>query len=67
MDVKDLASHIDGRLDRIEGKLDNHLERIATVEATVHSVRGQVKTIVMAFMGIVAYLAKYIFDTLTSK
>ena len=62
VDHQELATHIDNRLDRIENKLDDHLERIAIVETSLRSIRGQVKLIIMAFMGAVAYVAKYIFD-----
>lgn len=32
MEINQLKDHIDTRLDLIEGKLDNHLERISKVE-----------------------------------
>lgn len=47
MDINQLKDHIDGRLDKIEYKLDDHLERIAKVETH----QTWLKTTVMAITG----------------
>lgn len=43
METIDLKNHIDDRMDKLEEKLDNHLERISKVEAEVHFLRGSIK------------------------
>lgn len=40
MNLNDLQSHLDSRLDRLEDKLDNHLERISRAETSIEWLRG---------------------------
>lgn len=40
MELNDLKEHLDSRLDKIEGKLDNHLERISKAETSIEWLRG---------------------------
>lgn len=44
---------IEQRLDRIEGKLDNHLERVAKVEEAVEGMRGHIRLILSAITAVV--------------
>lgn len=63
MDLNDFRVHIDGRLDKIENKLDGHLDRISTAETHVSWLKGHahiVTTIIIAAAGFfaVAFLTK---------
>ena len=49
---------IDKRLDRIEGKLDNHLERVSKLEEGLKSVRGYIKVGLSIMTAIVAGVIK---------
>jgi hypothetical protein len=39
----DLRDHLDARLDRIEGKLDSHLDRISKSEEAIVWLKGHVR------------------------
>lgn len=58
-DIQGLKAHIDTRLDKLEGKLDDHMQRITKVETEVSFLRGSIKyglTIVVTIVGsIVSY------------
>lgn len=57
MDMELLRTHLDQRLDKLEDKLDTHLERIARSEEAISWLKGHVKivtTIVLAGFGFVA-------------
>lgn len=43
MDLNDLREHLDGRLDKIEDKLNNHLERISKSETSIEWLKGHLK------------------------
>lgn len=43
MDISSLKEHLDSRLDKIEDKIDNHLERIAKAETSIEWIRGHIK------------------------
>lgn len=63
---RDLQEHIDSRFDRlddrlerVEGKLDDHLARLSRAEASVEWLRGHariVTTIILAVAGAIASL-----------
>ncbi len=65
MDIRDLRDHLDSRLDRVEGKLDSHLERIAKAETDLSWVRGHVKIVttvaVTVFTGMVGLIYRLLF------
>lgn len=69
-ELKELKAHIDARLDRIEGKMDNHLDRISQVEvetakqqAEISWVKGSMRlgiTILLTLIGsILSLYMKY--------
>lgn len=41
--MDDLRQHLDKRFDRIEQKLDNHLERISKAEESIIWMKGHLK------------------------
>lgn len=41
--MQDLKKHLDSRLDRIEGKIDQHLERISKAEESISWIKGHIK------------------------
>lgn len=43
METIDLKNHIDDRMDKLESKLDSHLQRITKVETEVNWLRGSIK------------------------
>jgi hypothetical protein len=54
MNHEDLKAHIDGRFDRIEYKIDDHLERISRSEEAIQWLKGHVKittTLVITAIG----------------
>jgi len=59
---------IDQKLDRIEAKLDNFLERIAVVETQVKANKGWIKIIMSAILGAIStgtiFVARYIVNLL---
>ena len=64
MDLRNLQDHIDSRLDRLENKIDNHLERISKAEASLEWVQGHVKVVtsilVAALGGLVSAVYTYL-------
>lgn len=43
MDLDSLRQHMDNRFDRLEGKVDSHLDRIAQSETDISWLKGHVK------------------------
>jgi hypothetical protein len=64
MDLQDLRGHIDGRLDKLEEKLDNHLERISRAEASIEWIRGHLKISVSILVAALAGMAGALFNYL---
>lgn len=57
--LDDRFDSIDSRLERVELKLDDHLQRLSTAEASIEWLRGHVKvftTIILAAAGFLASL-----------
>jgi len=64
MNHNDLKEHLDKRFDRIENKIDNHLERISKAEESLIWMKGHLKVattfiVTLASAAIAAYF-KYI-------
>ena len=52
--LDDLRGHVDGRFDRLEDKLDNHLERLTRAEEAIVWMRGHLKistTFILTLIG----------------
>jgi ribosome-associated translation inhibitor RaiA len=59
-DTDKLKEHVDQRFDRLEVKLDNHLERLSKAEVSIEWMRGHLKistTFLLTLIG--AALAAY--------
>lgn len=55
------------KLDSIEAKLDNHLERIAKVESDIHWLRGSAKIAVTTTIGVVGYIVTMLIRAVLGK
>jgi hypothetical protein len=57
---------VDARLERIESKLDNHLQRVSAAEKDIEWLRGHVRIATTVFLsaiaGMAAILSKWLFD-----
>jgi hypothetical protein len=63
----DILDKIDARLDRIETKLDDHLERVSRAEESIRWLQGHVKFTVSVAITLVGGLLTYIFTILRKK
>lgn len=61
LNLNDLREHLDDRLDKLEGKLDNHLERISKAETSIDWIRGHLKVSLTIAITIVTGLAGTLF------
>jgi len=52
-DMKDFQNHVDSRFDRVENKIDNHLERLSKAEESIIWIRGHLKISTSLFMAVV--------------
>ncbi len=65
MDFKDFKDHMDARLDKIEDKLDNHVERIAKAETSIQSINGHLNIAVGLFVSVFLGLITSLYNLLT--
>lgn len=56
-ELQSLSAHLDRRLDRIEGKLDTHLDRISAAETNIDWLRGHAKVTVSLAIALAGSLA----------
>ena len=49
--IKQAVSRIEAKLDKVDVKLDNYLERIAKVEVSCDSNKGWIKIMLTALLG----------------
>lgn len=57
-----LQAHLDKRFDRLESKLDDHLDRIAKAETDIHWVKGAGKIILTIVISIVGFFAQFVWN-----
>lgn len=67
MEINDLKQHLDTRLDKLEGKLDNHLERISKAEVSIDWLRGHVKISTTFVLSALTGLALAVYQLITNK
>jgi hypothetical protein len=64
MQINDLKAHIDARFDRMENKVDSHLERISKAEASIEWIKGHIKIgtslLLTALAGMAATIYNYL-------
>lgn len=61
MDYNKLREHVDGRFDKLEVKLDNHLERLAVVETEVAHMKGHARLLITAVLSAIGAVVASIF------
>lgn len=65
MELDKLKEHVDARLDRIESKLDNHLERLSAAETSIEWMKGHIKTVVSLGIALIGVVATTLFNMFT--
>lgn len=65
--VMEYFDRIDERLDRMEAKLDNHLERVAKSEEAISNMRGQIKWALSAVLAIFSAAIAALFNNFGVK
>lgn len=61
MDPKDFQVHLDVRLDRLEGKLDDHLQRLSKAEADIGWIKSAGRYLTIVILGVIGKLAHLTF------
>lgn len=71
MDQERLQEHLDNRfdaldsrLDRVEYKLDSHLERLSKAEASIEWLRGHAKIVTTVILTVAGFIATLYFTNL---
>lgn len=69
MDGNHLQEHLDNRFDdlgrkleRVEAKLDNHLERLSRAEASIEWLRGHAKIVTTVILTVAGFIATLYFN-----
>jgi hypothetical protein len=61
MEVNSLKEHLDQRLDKLENKLDDHLQRISKAETSIEWIRGHLKVSLSIAIALVTGLVGALF------
>lgn len=67
MNLDHLKAHIDDRLDKLETKLDDHLERIAKAEVAIEWIKGHIKIGTSIFVATLTGMASIIWTFLQQR
>lgn len=59
--LDDRFDKVDDRLRRVEDKLDDHLQRLSTAEASIEWLKGHAKIMVTIIMAAAGFLASLYF------
>jgi archaellum component FlaC len=54
--MDNLRNHIDTRFDSLEGKLDNHLDRISRNEEAINWLKGHVRIVTTVVVTVIGFL-----------
>jgi Holliday junction resolvasome RuvABC endonuclease subunit len=65
MDTEQLKAHVDSRFDRLETKIDSHLERLSKAEVAIEFIRGHLKISTAIALGIAGALGTWWFNYVT--
>lgn len=57
MQLNELKDHLDGRLNKLETKIDNHIERISRTEESVAWLKGHAKVVTTLIMAALTWMA----------
>jgi tetrahydromethanopterin S-methyltransferase subunit G len=60
--IDEHLTRIENKLDKIETKLDNHLERLSKAETSLEFVRGHLKISTAIFISVVGVIAVSYWD-----
>jgi hypothetical protein len=74
VDGNQLQEHLDSRFDgldrkleRVEAKLDNHLERLSRAEASIEWLKGNVRIVTTIILTVAGFLAAALFNYVIGK
>lgn len=67
MDHEELARRIEARLDKIEEKLDKHIQLTTENEVDLRWVKGSIKLALSAIIGIIGSMAAIVFEFILKK
>lgn len=59
--LDDRFDRVDARLSRVEDKLDDHLQRLSTAEASIEWLRGHAKLMVTVILAAAGFLTSLYF------
>lgn len=62
MDIEKLREHMDSRFDKVEDKLDNHLNRISKAEEAIIWMKGHLNITTMIVISIGGWIFAKYFD-----
>lgn len=65
--MSSLRDHLDTRFDKVEDKLDKHLERIATAETHISWLRGHAKLTTAVVLAVAGFLAAALYYLTTGQ
>jgi len=66
-DLNKLREHLDSRLDKLEDKLDVHIERISKAETSIEFLKGHAKISIMLILSALGALASSLYNLLIHK
>jgi len=63
-DSNNLLTHMNSRFDRLETKLDSHLERISIAEADIGWLKGSAKVAITIGIAVLGFIGNILFHSL---
>lgn len=62
MEIKEEFNKLHARFDKLDDKIDNHLERISKAEEAIEWLRGHVKITTAIVLAVIGAVITYIFS-----